>query len=507
MRFEIRKYVLVLALILIPTFAVADVPYPLGRSLFDLDYALTYHKAIASSDLIHLPSTGPFRPNTFKDISINSTALGLIDNLPDSDVRLFSIATERLRIARRERADDLPLLTGGIRYQASEYFGMLMLFNMDRAKAIDPYYTGKKWRGLAGDVETAAIYFTKGGLSMTLGRQRMFWGPQPVNLILSETAEPLDMFSAGYEKGRLKFSFIFARLDQSRPDSSDYLRLPNQTFNDNRYLVGHRLDILFRKNIRLGLFETSIFGGEGRPPELYYLNPLQFFHAAQVNENEDDNTIVGFDLFWMPWRGLGMYGQMIIDDFQFDNKSQGDQEPNEIGWMCGLLRTGRIGTLSPDIKLEYVRIANRTYHQSQPRNRYLYRNELLGHPLGPDADSLSILFRFWPSVKQFTELELSYCRHGEGSIYAPWSEPWVDVTGDYSEPFPTGIVEKSINLAVRLNGYLPLTRYTSEHIFVTLEGDYSSIKNRLHVESDSGSTARINLSLTWLGYLNIGIME
>ena len=507
MRFKFRKSILFLALLLLPMKSIADVAYPPGRLPFDLEYKLLYQNSIASFDLTRLPSVGPFYLSILRNLSTNSTTMKLIDNLPDSHIRLFSIATERLQATRRERTDDLFSLATGLRYQASQYFGILTLFNLDRAKAIDPDYTGKKWRGLAGDVETAAIYFTKGGLSIILGRQRMFWGPQPVNLIVSKTAEPLDLISASYNKGRLRFSFLFARLDESRPDSSDYARLQDQTFNDNRYLVGHRLDILLRKNLRLGFFETSIFGGEGRPPELYYLNPLQFFHAAQLNGNEDDNTILGFDFFWLPLRGYGMYGQLIIDDFQIDHQSRGDKEPNEIGLMCGLLKSGRPHSFSPDIKLEYVRIANRTYHQSQPRNRYLFRNKLLGHPLGPDADSLSLLLRFWPSVKQYTELELSFTRHGEGSIYAPWDEPWLDVEGDYKEPFPTGVVEKSINLAVRIIGYLPLTRYTWEHLFVTIDGGYSSIKNRFNIDRNNGHTARINLSLTWLGYLEIGIME
>ncbi len=508
MRFKIQKAIYsFLTLLLIPTLLAADVAYPPGRSPFDMEYKLTCQKAVASSDLTFQPSVGPFYFSSISRVSASSPTMKLIDDLPDSEIRLFSVATERFQMARNERTDDLFLLTAGIRYQASQYFGMLALFNLDRAKAIDPDYTGKKWRGLAGDVETAAIYFKKGGLSITLGRQRMFWGPQPVNLILSETAEPLDLLSAGYGKGRLTFSFLFVRLDESRPDSSDFVRLQGQTFKDNRYLVGHRLDILLRNNFRLGLFETSLFGGEGRPPELYYLNPLQFFHAAQLNENEDDNTILGFDFFWLPLRGYGLYGQMIVDDFQIDRQSQGDEEPDEIAFMCGLLKSGRPSSFSPDVKLEYVKITNRTYHQSQPRNRYLFRNKLLGHPLGPDADSLSLVLRFWPGLRQYAELELSYSRHGEGSIYAPWDEPWADVEGDYDEPFPTGVVEKSINLAVRLSGYLPLTRYTSDHLFITIEGGYSTFENHFNIQGQSGHTARINISLTWLGFLEIGIME
>jgi hypothetical protein len=499
-----------LLLVILPTMLSADVIYPLGRFPFDLDYQLSYQAMVVSGKVDMLPPLGPFYHSTMKEALGNqalSPTMRLVDNVFDNHIRIFSITTERIQTEHNERTQDLLSLAGGARYQPSQYFGALVLFDLDRAKAIDPDYTGKKWRGLAGDIETAAIYFKKNDLAITLGRQRVFWGPQPINLIISETAEPLDLLSARYRKGRLRFSFFFARLDESRPDSVDFLRLSDRTFHDNRYLVGHRIDITLHRSFRLGLFETSLFGGEGRPPELYYLNPLQFFHTAQLNEDENDNTILGLDFTYLPWQGFGIYGQFIIDDFQIDRQSQGDQEPDEYGLMAGLFKAGRAGSYLPDLKLEYVRITNRTYHQTDPRNRYLFRNKLLGHPLGPDSDSLSLMVRFWPSARQYAALELAYRRHGEGSIYKPWDEPWIELESDYDEPFPTGVVEQSLFVAVRVKGYLPLSRYTSDHLFAAINAGYGSISNHHNVSGQDASTAWLNLSVGWLGFLEVGLGE
>jgi hypothetical protein len=497
-----------LLLLILPTLSSADVTYPLGWFPFNLDYELFYQAAVASGDVDLLPPIGPHYLSNFKDMLPNeflSPSTKLVDNVSDNDVRFFSLTAERIQAERNSSPKDLALFMGGARYQLSEYFDALVLFNLDRAKAIDPDYTGKKWRGLAGDIETAALYFVKGNLAITLGRERVFWGPQPTNLILSETAEPLDLLSARYRKGRLHFSFLFARLDESRPDSVDFLRLADRTFHDNRYLVGHRLDIRFHKSFRLGLFETVLFGGEGRPPELYYLNPLQFFHTAQLNEQEDDNTILGFDFTFLPWNSFGFFGQFIVDDFQIDKREQGDQEPNEWGLLIGAYKAGKAGSFSPDLKLEYVRITNRTYHQRDPRNRYLFRNKPLGHPLGPDSDSLSLMVRFWPSSRQNAELELAYRRHGEGSLYKPWDEPWQLVEGDYNEPFPTGVVEKSLLVAARMRGYVPLSQYTSDHLFATIDAGYGSIENRYNVAGQNASTLWLNFSVGWLGFLEFGL--
>jgi len=507
----VRKTSIMLALaIFLPLAAISKVTHPLYLDGFEIDYDLNWQKAVANGDFTYWPTVGPFYYSTFDNNNTQnniSPTLKLISTPENNNIRLFALTTELLSSRRNEKTRDLPSLAGGIRYQPSDCFGASVLFNLDRAKALDPDYTGKKWRGLAGDIETAAIYYKKGNLGLTLGRERVFWGPRPTNLILSQSADPLDLFSARYKKGRLQFSFLFARLDESRPDSTDVLRLSDQTFNDNRYFVGHRLDIKFHKRFRLGLFETSLFGGEGRPPELYYLNPLQFFHTAQLNEDTDDNTILGFDFTWLVRNNWALYGQMIIDDYQIDNKSQGDQEPDEIGVMCGLFKAGHPGSISPDLRLEYVRITNRTYHQAQPRNRYLFRNRLLGHPLGNDADSLSLAIRFWPDTDQFIELEMAYVRHGEGSIYSSWDDPWEDVEGDFSEPFPTGTVEKAILAALRIKGYLPLGNYSRNHIFISLEGGCGSYNNYLNIKDNDKKDSWLNLSLSWIGALEFGTGE
>ena len=498
----------------------AETIYPLGGNQIGFDYDLFYRTGVISGEISSLPPVGPyyfsparklnhgFESPSFRMLDINSPPDHYYFS-PHSEIgdrmRLYTVSSETYRAVRDRHPDDLPSISGGFAYRPGNYFGAVTFFNLDRARAIDPDYTGKKYRGLAGDVETAALFFKKNKISLALGRVRVFWGPQRINLLLSETAEPLDLFSASFQTRLLSFNFLFARLDGSQPDAVDSLRYLERTFNDNRYLVGHRLDLNFHRRFRLGLFETVLYGGEGRPPELYYLNPLQFFHGAQLNEDEDDNTIVGIDFSYLPGRGTNIYGQLIVDDFQIDDKSQGDMEPNEIGFMLGLFKAGKIATLIPDLKIEYVRLTNRTYHQRDPRNRYLYRNKLLGHPLGPDADSLAVSARLWLDRIFYAEMELAYRRKGEGSIHKPWDEPWYLAAGDYHEPFPTGIVEKSLLTAVKAKGYLPFSRYTRNHLFMSLSAGWGKVDNYLNIDGRSQTLAWIDARISWLGWTDIKV--
>ncbi len=506
----------VVLLTLLPLACRSEIYYPLGGQVFDFDYTRIIHNGIYSGDLSLLFPVGPYRIKIMRETPAggNTPSPAMFDpmrnrltgrdHLPDSDrMNLFSMATERYRAIRGSPGKNLPLGIAGFTYRPGRRFGAVMFFDLDREKALDPTYVGKIYRGMAGGVETAVLTFDSDKIALALGRQRIFWGPQRINLLISETAEPLDMLSASYRTGHLAFSFLFSRLDRSRPDDIDSLRYPDRTFNDNRYLVGHRLDLTLHRTFRLGLFETVLFGGEGRPPELYYLNPLQFFHAAQLNEDENDNTIMGADFTFLPAKGIAAYGQFIIDDFQIDNQTAGDKEPNEWGLMAGIATAGRIGSMMPDIKLEYVRLTNRTYHQRDPRNRYLYRNQLIGHPLGPDADSLSLAIRFWPTPYFYSTIEAAYRRKGEGSIRSSWDEPWLLATGDYDESFPTGVVEKATLVAVTLHGYPPFSEYIRNHIFVSLAIGWGQVNNYQHISDSDKNPAWIRAGITWLGAIDI----
>jgi hypothetical protein len=500
-----------LLLLLLPAILEAELIYPLGNTIFSFDYERLFRIGVAQQNLSYLPSVGPYYFDVAETIfeKENSPALRLFKTRSETNfnqqLRAFGLGSEKLRAIRNQPTDEFPSLVGGFAYRPAKHFGVISLFNLDRAKAVDPDYTGKKYRGLAGDLETAAIFYKNGRFSASLGRQRLYWGPQRTNLILSETTEPLDLLSASFETGRLKGSFIFARLDGSRPNQIDSLRFPDRSFNDNRYLVGHRLDIRLHRRFRLGLFETVLYGGEGRPPELYYLNPMQFFHSAQLNENEDDNTALGFDFILLPGKGTNIYGQLLVDDFQIDSHSTGDNEPAEVGFLFGIFKASRIGSIIPDLNLEYVRITNRTYHQRDPRNRYLFRNKLTGHPLGPDADSISIKARFWPEKALYAEIEVAYRRKGEGSIYGPWDESFIFASSDYSEPFPTGVVERATMLAIRTKGYLPISRYTRDHFFFSAAAGWGETENTLNIGGSNSTSAWLEISLTWLGYLDVPV--
>lgn len=384
---------------------------------------------------------GPYRIDR---ISLTGTPFAPLSEISDYQMALHTSLGENFYAAKSSRALAREAIRGGLAFRPSANLFVYGNFVLDEERAKDPSYVGKKWRGLAGDVEQAFAFWQTEKIDLTAGRFASFWG-SPNSLVLGPNV-PLDGFGYSYRWGKLTLSYRLARLDPFKHwegDSSQVI--------ENRYFAGHRLDIHLSNKLRLGFFETVVFGGEGRQIELFYLNPLIFFHGSQVNEGSNDNTFVGFDFSLKPTKGHHLYGQILIDDMQIEKKSQGDQEPNEIGFLAGYY----LADLAPslDLKLEYSRVTNWTFNQSLERNRYLYKNDLISSATGNDYDLTQLSLVRWFGTQMAASLNVSYRRQGEGKVTADWTEPWMATNGDYLESFPTGTVEQTSSLSLSLRGY------------------------------------------------------
>lgn len=384
---------------------------------------------------------GPYR---LDQVPIESTPFDALASVSGYQLAIFSSIGESFRSWSEARPIAHEAIRGGVALRPMEKMFVYGNFALDEELAKDPSYLGKKWRGLAGDVEQAFVHWQTERFDLTAGRFASFWGNERSLILGPQVA--LDGVGYSFRWGKITFSYRLARLDPLR-----YWRDSAQVV-ENRFFAGHRFDLHLSKRLRLGLFETVIFGGEGRQIELFYLNPLIFFHGSQVNEGANDNTLVGFDLSFKPKVGMHLYGQMIIDDLQIESKSQSDQEPDEFGLMAGCY----LADIAPqwDLNLEYSRVTNWTFNQALPRNRYLFKNELISAAPASDYDKATLKVTRWLSERMALSLNSAYTRQGEGSVSAEWSEPWMQVDGSYSEPFPTGMVEKTATVSLSLKGYV-----------------------------------------------------
>jgi len=409
--------------------------------------------------------------------------------ISDRSLKLFGFAGEDFRSARQSSASGFESLRGGFAAQPNEWCFVFADFVFDEARAKDPNFSGKKWRGLAGEVENAFLHYQTGRWRFTVGRFASFWG-MPESMVLAPKVS-LDGLAYSFRWGRLTLSYRLARLDGLSPGRDSVEQF------ENRYFAGHRLDIHLHRRLRVGLFETVVFGGPGRQIELYYLNPLLFFHGSQLNEGNDDNSLVGLDFSYKPKLGLRLFGQLAIDDYQIDNRDQSDQEPNEIALLVGAHWVEPVR--STDLKVTYSRVTNRTFNQIHSRNRYLYRGELLGSAPGNDYDRWEAEIDRWFGPAMRASISFVHHRQGEGRVTDEWSSPWLDVDGDYHEPFPTGVVETIDRVA------LGFTAFLLNHFFLNLESGIDRVDNYRHIDNDRRTLPYVQFRLSTFGFSRISI--
>jgi len=464
--------------------AVASV-LPVGQPEYDFLYERRLRHEVLHPNSFDY-QVGPFSTDQFE------SSLGPFDswlNESTEKLHLFGFASEDFRCALYARATGYESFRAGVRGQPFDRVSIYADFILDEELAKDPFYSGKKWRGFAGDVDQAFASFESARFNLLVGRFGSFWGPQR-SLIFSPQ-QKLDGLAYTVRWGKLAVSYRLGALDGLNPDEDPVAQF------EPRYIAAHRFDWHFSDRLRTGLFETVVFGGPGRQIDLFYLNPLIFFHGSQLNEKLNDNTIVGFDFDIQPLTGLKTYGQLVLDDIQLDNKSRGDREPDEYGVLVG----GYLADLwaNTDIRFEYQRVTNWTFNQMHARNRYLNDGHPIGSVAGNDYDLAEVSLIYWWRELLQSSISLSYGRQGEGRIDAPWTQPWVESNGDYAEPFPTGVVEKTATVSLGLKGLVVGRAY------VDFEAGVDWVRNRAHISGDNPTLPFVKLYLSIFGFSRAGL--
>jgi len=471
----IKRILLILLFLVLPTFATAVSLLPIGKIEYDFVYdRLERDEVLSLADYSF--QLGPYDASSGRSFG----PFAYLADIPSNKLILFSLTGEDFCSAHAESPCGYESIRGGVAASPIERLFVYGNFVLDEHKAKDEFYTGKKWRGLAGGVEEAFLYFSWRQFEITAGRFASYWGPRN-SLVLAPT-NALDGFEYSFHWGRLSLSYRLAKLDGLNPEEDGVDEF------ENRFLAAHRLDIHLSRTLRVGAFESVVYGGPGRQVDLLYLNPIMFFHVDQLNEGIDDNSLLGLDVTFKPLRGLKLYGQLLVDDFQVEKESQGDQEPDQYGFTGGVFMVDLWPSL--DFSMEYTRVTNWTFNQVLPRNRYLLNNDLIGAASGNDYELLTVKSTRWFGDDLCLSGNFAYRLQGEGRVTDEWTAPWLEVDGDYSEPFPTGVVEKTRSI------WLGFKAFLVNHFYTDVEAGVRWYESLQHVYGNDGSQPFVRVRMS-----------
>jgi len=339
-------------------------------------------------------------------------------------------------------------------------------------------YKGREWkRHLTGVLDEAYVNIDFKYFHLLLGRDHIRWGPGREDvLLLSDQIPPFDMVKMEGRVGSFKLIYFATVLDQKW--------IPDYSFQAERYLSGHRINLKLRFGVEMGISEVVLYGGENRHPEPYYLNPLLPYYGEQFNRDMDDNILWSFDITLSTFKNKEFYFELLVDDFQYDFES----EPHQTGFQIGLNYVNPLGWERSYLNLEYTKINNWVYGQNKPWNTYTYHDRGMGSILGPDADrwSFELIYHFAKDID--LELHEEYRRKGKGRIDT-LQTPAVSS----SKKFPSGVVEYTNR------NKFTVTYQPSANLKLDLSAEYNKIKN---LDNESGKKedtfvfgARLSLNL------------
>lgn len=276
--------------------------------------------------------------------------------------------------------------------------GFMKLFVEGVAKFGDSCdYPSRRWQGiLASDYLKGYIKISMFNFSLAVGREPIKWGPSPRNsLMLSGCSPPFDLIRGSYQNQKFKGSFFATALEQRG--------------KINRYFSGHRIEYNPCVGLNIGGSEVALFGGEGKPPELYYLNPIFLYYPYQWNRKSDVNILWEFD-FNLFLNGFGIYSELMIDDFPWKQSPRREHPKIGVNW-------GLRGTFSKIYWLaEYTTTTRWTYNHLVPWQQYTYLDFPIGHPIGPDFDELFLGVVHHLSRTMDIVFNTALVHKGEGTI-------------------------------------------------------------------------------------------
>lgn len=249
------------------------------------------------------------------------------------------------------------------------------------------------------------------------GQDRNFIGNGYRSFILSDWANEYPFLKIQSKFGPFQYQNLFAKL--SHFEGFNVGRQPQ-----DKYMALHHLSYNVTKKFNIGIFESIIFErndtGQTRGFDIAYLNPVIFYRSAEQNNNSSDNQTLGLDLKWNLYKSIGLYGQVVFDEFLLhDLVKQNGKWTNKYALQGGLKYIDVLGLKNLDLQTEYNLARPYTFTHFRSSTNYAHFGLPLAHPNGANFREWVNILRYQPVGKLFITLKYiqSDCGLDTGNLH------------------------------------------------------------------------------------------
>jgi len=365
----------------------------------------------------------------------------------------------------------------------SRHFTVMNSLLLDQGLKKNAGYVGKTWNGLTVLTDQAYGILHYDTFHLKLGRDFIKWGRgEDATLLFSDYSRPFDHINFQIRSQKFQFTYNAVQLDDKWINSADASLIGSPKVS--RYISAGRLDFSFLRGRLQASVSQAVLFGSSSGFRLTMLNPFLVYHGEILNDGLTANSFGSIDISLWPIYNVELYAELLVDDIQIEKKIVSDLEPDEIGFIVGTRMADVGGVSGFTAGLEYTRVTNRTYQTSVEFEKYLHRNQPVGHFLGNDFDRWLLYGRKYLGHNLLFGLKAEYVRQGEGRISSEWDAPWLDATlaTGYSEPFPTGIVEKKKGFQFSLRWHPKASQFAE---IVLQQAHFDNFQNRNDAKSSN----------------------
>jgi len=241
------------------------------------------------------------------------------------------------------------------------------------------------------------------------GHGRNFIGDGYRSLFLSDFGNNYFYLKLNARIWKFHYQTLFAELNATgaRDNIGDVL-IPK------KYTAMHHLSYNINKNLNVGLFEAIVFN-RNNDFELQYLNPVIFYRTVEQAIGSSDNAFVGVDFKWNFLNRFQLYGQLLIDEFKFDELfiERRGWWANKYGVQLGIKYIDMLGIDHLDGQVEFNSARPYTYTHRDSSASYTHFNQPLAHPLGANFKEVVFRLRYQAGEKWLIKPRLIYMTYGE----------------------------------------------------------------------------------------------
>ena len=236
-------------------------------------------------------------------------------------------------------------------------------------------------------------------LSIDIGKSRLHWGYgayQP--MVMADDASSLPMIRLRSNEeidvgflGKVKFEMMYGWLDRFRT-------YPNGS------IIGSTFSIQPTDRLHFHLAQSVLFGGTGSPTS----SPLVFFNEKFVNDprNPANRNFTLGARYRIPFIEIEPYADIYVEDCCGSSPIN----PRNMLNLFGIYMPPKDPGGKFDVAFEWARTNHITYrHQAFI---YTQKRQVMGHPLGPDANGLYLIPRFFHSKQLQIDALLAFEVHG-----------------------------------------------------------------------------------------------